>query len=53
MKISSHNEFLPVCLEVAEHKVTGRLIVCLAVQKLSKEESEQEQENSILIYEFD
>jgi hypothetical protein len=30
--ISPNNEFIPTCLEVALHKISGKLIVCLAVQ---------------------
>lgn len=30
-KIDKNNEFIPTCLEVAQHKVTGKILVCLAV----------------------
>lgn len=30
-KIDKNNDFIPTCLEVATHKVTGKLLVCLAV----------------------
>lgn len=31
-RINQNNEFIPTCLEVALHKVTGRLLIILAVQ---------------------
>lgn len=36
-RISQKNEFIPTCLEVAKHKVTGKLLVCLAVQSSRSE----------------
>jgi hypothetical protein len=51
-KIDANNEYIPTALEVAQHKVSNKLIVCLAVQstKLNKYEM---YDHYVLVYEFD
>lgn len=51
-KINQNNEFIPTCLEVALHKVSGRLLVCLAVQS-SKLNKADQYDNYVIVYEFD
>jgi WD40 repeat protein len=51
-KVDASNDFIPTWLEVGQHKVSSRLIVCLAVQQTRMNKQEQ-YDNYLLVLEFD
>jgi len=50
-RIDKKNEYIPTCLEVGQHKVTGKVLVCLAVQRQGK--LADAYDHWIIVYEFD
>lgn len=48
-RISASNEFIPTCLEVALHKVTGKLLVCLAVQSSRQSKDAAQYDHYVIV----
>lgn len=51
-KVDASNDFIPTWLEVGQHKVSNKVIVCLAVQQTRMNKQEQ-YDNYLLVIEFD
>ena len=51
-KIDVRNEYIPTCLDVALHKVSGKLLVCLAVQG-SRLNKQDQYDHLVIVFEFD
>lgn len=51
-RIDVGNEFIPTCLDVAMHKVTGKVIVCVAIQT-SRQVKPEHFNHFVVVYEFD